>query len=472
MRKSVIILLLCAIMLIGTVSATENGTVSCRTEDADVALGGSEQMVKTSKAVLVYERRSGMLLYGYNIDEMIYPSSMVKMMTTIVALEKGNLDDVCTVTRSALDSVAIGSVSANLIRGEEMTLRDLLYCVMVASANDACAVVAEHIAGSQEAFVALMNEKAAALGCTGTHFSNATGLHDEQTYTTTRDILRIINAGLEMEEFATMFKTPQYTVPATNCSENARVLNTTNYMLSKEVNAKYLDSRVTGGKTGATNQAGRCLAVTAEIGGMEIVAVVMGAKATYEVEGLVLSTYGSFEEMAQVLDHIEQAYELRQIFYSDQVLCQSSVSDGSNDVAVTPGENLYCVLPKGTETESLTWSYGSELQNLRAPIEKGETLSQLQVWYQNVCVAQTDLIAMNGVTEDSGYTGEKLTVDAADEDNHGKIIAIVLCSIAGVVVLVFLLIGVLNVARRAAGKANARRRRRNRRQHQGMLPKR
>ena len=145
------------------------------------------------------------------------------------------MDDVCTVTSSALNSIAIGSVSAGLKRGEQLTLRDLMYCMMVASANDACAVIAEHVGGNQENFIQMMNEKAADLGCTGTHFSNVTGLHDENTYTTIRDICKIIDAGMENEEFKTMFQTANYTVPATEKSE-VRELVTTNNMMTKVQN--------------------------------------------------------------------------------------------------------------------------------------------------------------------------------------------------------------------------------------------
>jgi D-alanyl-D-alanine carboxypeptidase (penicillin-binding protein 5/6) len=176
---------------------------------------------------------------------------MVKLMTALVALEKGDLSDEVTVTKRALNLLTAGAATAGLVAGEELTLEQLLYCLMVGSANDAALVIAEHIGGNQDIFVAMMNQKAEELGCTGTHFSNAHGLHDEETYTTARDICRITDAALENEVFRAMFTMESYTVPATNKSEE-RVLWTTNHMMSTHTRRDYFDSRVTGGKTCVT----------------------------------------------------------------------------------------------------------------------------------------------------------------------------------------------------------------------------
>lgn len=463
-------MILCLLLLIQpviSVSAqqTDASVVSgCRTPDAAVALGGSEKMVDTSKAVFVYERSTGTLIYSYNADQTIYPSSMVKMMTALVALEYGDPEDVCTVTRSALDSVAIGSVSAGLVRGEEITLKDLLYCMMVASANDASVVIAEHIAGSQAAFIQMMNEKAQELGCTGTHFSNVHGLHDAETYTTARDIAKIVLAGLENEEFKAMFQAATYTVPATNKSEERTVV-TTNYMMSKDVTRRYFDARVTGGKTGATDAAGRCLAVTAEVNGMDVVAVVMGAEATYEVEGLVVKTFGSFEEMTQILDYVQEGYEIRELFGDNQALYQYGVENGSNNVVATAADAVSCVLPKGTESEELTWSY---LQNdtLTAPVMKGQAVSCLQIRYGEICVAQTDLVAMNAVDVYQQYTQPQGAANAAQEEEHGMKIAMVFGIVLGVLAAVVIILFALRAVRIALIKARVRRRRKVRRQEQ------
>lgn len=465
----ILCLILCLLFLMpSAVSATEaDASVSagCHSVDGQVPLGGTEKIVDTSNAVFVYERTSGTLIYSYNADEIIYPSSMVKMMTALVALENGNLDDVVTVTRSALDSVAIGSVSAGLVRGEEISLRDLLYCMMVASANDASAVIAEYIGGSQENFIRMMNEKAVSIGCTDTNFSNVHGLHDADTYTTVRDICRIVLEGLENESFKAMFEAETYTVPATNKSEE-RFVVTTNYMMSTEETKRYFDARVTGGKTGATDQAGRCLAVTADVKGMDVVAIVMGAKATYEVEGLVLKTFGSFEEMTQILDFVQQGYEIRELFGAEQALYQYSVAGGSNDAVASAADTVRCVLPVGIEPQELTWNYGQPESGLAAPVAQGDRISCLQVWYGDICVAQSDLVAMTAVEEYREYTQPQGAANAANEEEHGMKIAIVIGWILGICAGVLILMVLVRSVRIAVVKARLRRRRMNRRREQ------
>ncbi len=441
------------------VAAQQNSAVTsgCHSVDALRSLMPGDKLLETSKAVLVYERGSDTLVYGYNTDQKIYPSSMVKLMTALVALERGSLSDVVTVRRSALSHVAIGSVSAGLKAGEELTLESLLYCLMAASANDAAVVIADHISGSQEDFIRLMNDKALALGCTGTHYSNVHGLHDEDTYTTIRDVCKILDAALENETFRTLFQAKEHTVPATNKCEE-RIVKSTNDMMLK---GRYFDERITGGKTGATDAAGRCLAVTAEQNGMELIAIVMGAVPTYEVEGIELKTHGSYEEMAVLLDHVFQNYEYRQIFYADEALQQYPVSGGTNHVVLSPVSSMSAVLPVNVDKSQLSWVYGTAVGEIQAPVTAGQVISTLQVWYGDLCLAQTDLAAMNAVDI------WKEPVDGSrpvqEEDNGAKTVLIIVGICLGLVILFFAGRAVGRSIRRAVIRKRRLRRRREQR---------
>lgn len=368
----------------------------CHSTDAAMQLGESGKLVETSKAVIVYELKSGTMIYAWNPDERIYPSSMVKLMTALLAIENGQLSDKVTVTKRALSNVEMGSVSAGLKAGEELTLEDLLYCMMVASANDAAVVIAEHIGGNQDLFVEKMNRRAGELGCTGTVFTNCHGLHDENSYTTARDICRILEAALGDPVFKAMFCAREYTVPATNKSEE-RIVRTTNYMMSTDVVKKYYDARVTGGKTGATDEAGRCLAATSEGSGMELLTIVMGAKAEYEENGVSLKSFGSFEETAQLLDYAFEHFEYRQIFYEGQTVAQFPVEGGTNSVTVKPQRTASTVLPLDLDVSKLTWIYAEPVGTVSAPVAQGQKLSALQVWYGAKCLAQADLVAIHAV---------------------------------------------------------------------------
>ena len=435
----------------------QSAVSGCHGVDAQMPLSDEGQLVETSDAVIVYDLGSDTMIYAWNPDKQIYPSSMVKLMTALVALEHGELTDKVVVTKRALSYVAIGSVSAGLSAGEELTLQDLLYCMMAASANDAATVIAEHIAGSQDGFIKLMNEKALELGCTGTHYSNVHGLHDEQTYTTARDLCRILNFALEDPEFKMLFTAESYTVPKTNKSE-PREVYTSNHMMSKATIKKYYDERVTGGKTGATDEAGRCLAATAQGKGMELLTIVMGAEATYEADGLSLRTFGSFEETKILLDYTFEQFEYRQLFFEGQTVSQFPVEGGTNSVVLEPKAAASTVLPVNLDISKLTWIYPESVGTLIAPVEKGQKISSAQVWYGSKCLAQVDLVAAHSVPvwkAPAVFVPQDNSEGTMNWKTIGIIFAVVLGAAVVAVAVVFLRRGI-----RSAMIHNRRRRRR------------
>ncbi len=426
------IFLVVSLLTVPSAGATGNPAVSqgCHSVDAAVTLSEEEKLTETAQAVVLYERNSGTMLYTWNPDGRIYPTSMVKLMTALVALENGDLDDTVTVTRKVLDQVPIGTVSANLKAGEEISLRDLLYCTMVANANDAATVIANHIGGSAAEFVEMMNGKAAELGCKGTNYSNVHGLHAEDTYTTARDICRLTEAALENELFRTMFCTSNYTVPATNKSDE-RTLTTTNSMMN-ERNKKYYDKRVTGGKTGATDKGGRCLTLLAEQDGMEIMCVVMGAVPTVEPDGS-LSAFGSFEESKILIDYTFKNFEYRQVFFDGQSLAQYPVEGGTNDVVTQASGSVSTVLPMDVDETQLKWIYEKDGGLLTAPVEVGQTIGTVQAWYGTKCLAQTDMIAMNRVEK---YEPPVVPEKPETNMDSGSWLMLIL-ALAGIAVAVF-----------------------------------
>jgi D-alanyl-D-alanine carboxypeptidase (penicillin-binding protein 5/6) len=348
------------------------------------------------------------------------------------------------------------------VAGEELSLRDLMYCMMVASANDAATVIAEHVGGTQDGFIAMMNKKAAELGCVGTHFSNVHGLHDENTYTTARDICRILDVALENPDFKAMFTTKSYIVPATNKTEEERQVETSNYMMSNAVVKKHLDPRVTGGKTGATDEAGRCLAATAEGGGMELMTIVMGAVPEYEEDGQVVKYFGSFEETAILLDYVLENYEYRQIFHEGQTVSQFPVENGTNSVVVRPDMTRSTVLPKDLDESKLTWIYGDTVSAVTAPVAQGQKLSTIQVWYGSKCLAQADLVAANAVPVWQVPTAP--TIPTEQDSGGNWTVLLVICGIlTGVAVLVIPILVICRVVGQMRQAARRRRRQMGRR---------
>ena len=428
-------------------------TSGCVTLDGRQPLGGSEQMLETAKAALLYELDSSTLIYAWNPDLPVDPSGMNKLMTALVALENSDPDVVVVVTRSALNSVAIGSVSAGLKAGEEITMKDLLYCMMVGSANDAAAVIAEHVAFSQEQFVAMMNERAAELGCQNTNFLNPTGLTQEGQYTTARDLAKITEAALQNELFAQMFCAEKYTVPATNKSKERSIL-TTNHLISKETVKTQFDNRVTGGKTGALTTTDRSLISTAENGGKRFLTVVMNAQGTVTADGLSVKTFGSFEETRALLDYGFRQYSFMQVLQSGQVLDQFEVAGGENAVACGPVEDLLATLPDTAVSEEVTYRCTLNSQ-LSAPISKGQVLGSAEVWFQDLCVGRTDLVALHDVKpEDEGMVS--LTPNAQRPVDHtlrnwlifGSLAVLAVAFVAAIVLLAIYLIRKYRLERR------------------------
>ena len=450
-------LILTAILIFSGLSVSATETVAnpavtngCHSMDAAMTLSDEGKLTETAKAVVVYERNSGTMLYTWNPDAKVYPTSMVKLMTVLVAIENGDLDEKVTVTRTVLNQVPIGILGAGLTVGEEITLRDLLFSTMVESATDSAVVAAAHVGGGIGGFLQMMNDKAAELGCSNTHYGNVHGLHDEETYTTARDIARLTDAALNNEVFREMFQTAKYTMAATNKRAEEWDITTTNHMMN-ERNSKYYDKRVTGGKTGSTTQGGRCLTVTAEKDGMELLCVVMGAVPTMEENGSV-SSYGSFEESKVLLDHCFANYAFRQVFFDGQALSQYPVSNGANHVVTQAEYSVSTVVPKQMEENALRWVYEENGSALQAPIQKGQKLGQVQVWYGTKCLAQTQMVAMNAV----GVYQAPLVPDKPVFADSGSWMLLVL-GIAGILLVAFLVFLGLRTAK--AKQTNRRQRR-------------
>lgn len=191
-----------------------------------------------ANCVLLADEDSGQYYYTRNIDAKAYPASLTKIMTLLLAVEaveRGdvNLSDTVTAYDDCNADMVEGASNADIKVGETMTFEDFLYCAMISSANEACNVVAEYVCGSISAFVQRMNERAQALGCTGTHFANPHGLPNDDHYTTAHDLYRITKEALSHELFATICNTVKHTVPATNLSDE-RTLSNTNGLINPE----------------------------------------------------------------------------------------------------------------------------------------------------------------------------------------------------------------------------------------------
>lgn len=226
-----------------------------------------------SPSVILMEMSTGTILYEKDSMSQNYPASITKILTTLIALENSKLDEVVTFSDDSINKTEGSGIFRDY--GEQMTMEQCLYAVMLNSANECAYAVAEHVGGTVENFVDMMNAKAAELGCTNTHFSNPHGLFEEDHYTCAYDMALIAKAAYENETFRIITGTARYTIPPTNKHDEPTELQNHNEMLYPLKTLKYRYEYCTGGKTGYTDVARSTLVTYAEKDGMSLVCVIM-----------------------------------------------------------------------------------------------------------------------------------------------------------------------------------------------------
>ena len=283
----------------------------------------------TSTAAVIMEDSTNTTLYAKNMDQVLYPGATVKVMTTLLALENTQLSDQVTMTATGVSGVTDGGANISAQIDEVFTVEQCLYAIMLASANDVALQLAEHIGGSVDGFVQMMNARAPELGCTNTVFTNPTGLPDENQHTTAHDMALIMKAAADNESFQTIASTTSYTIPATNVSGGDRVL-TNNFSMLTNTNAAYYQY-CTGGREGYTEASGSTLVCSAQKNGITLIAVVLqGTSGTTATEAASLLNYG-FDNF-------------------------NMLSLGDNDFNMLSGGDVY--VPVGTTADALTTQDG------------------------------------------------------------------------------------------------------------------
>ena len=295
-----------------------------------------------SPSVILMEESTGTILYEKNMDEAHYPASITKIMTTLLALENGNLSDMVTFSDDAINNTEGSGIARDY--GEQMTLEQCLYGVMLESANECAYAVAEHVGGTVENFVDMMNAKAKELGCTNTHFANPHGLQDENHYTTAHDMALIAQAAYQNETFRIIIGTKMYTIPPTNKHAEETVLRNHHDMLCTYHNAnrKYLYPYCVGGKTGYTATANSTLVTYAEKDGMTLICVVMNTQSPNQ-----------FIDTVNLFDYAFDNFQVLNVAENDTNYSAETTVDNGNLTNIEPfvelDKDAVIVLPKTAE---------------------------------------------------------------------------------------------------------------------------
>ncbi|MCD8051777.1 MAG: D-alanyl-D-alanine carboxypeptidase [Clostridiales bacterium] len=359
----------------------------------------SEMEVNCGSCLLV-EMNTDAVLYGQDNSEQIYPASVTKILTALVVLQHvkaGDLELDTTVTASSTFKQGLTSQAAlgNIATGEQLTVRSLLYMLLLSSHCDAANVLAEAVSGSIEDFAEEMNETAAALGCIGSNFVNPSGLHNKNHYTTCDDLYRIAKAAYQYETYRTIIGTTSYTVPATNVS-SARKLYNTNALISDHSYSTYLYDYCVGGKTGSTYLAGYCLLSYAEKDGETLCCVMMGCNWLINLDGS--RDRLQFSESVRLYEWGFENFSQVTLVEEGSAQATIPVEDGkdADSVELLASGSLTTYLPNDVDAADLTCE--TELpDSIQAPVTAGETVGTLTVSLGGVTYGAVDLLAAEEV---------------------------------------------------------------------------
>ena len=311
-----------------------------------------------AEGAILLEANTGVVLYAKNINEKLYPASTTKLMTCLLAVENCELDEVVSFSHEAVFALEPGSSNIGIDEGQAMTLEECLYGILVASANEVANAVAEHVAGSMDAFAEKMNQRASELGCKNTHFVNAHGLYSEEHYTSPYDLALIAKAFFQNEILSKIGNTASHHFTATSTQPDDFVVRNKHQLITGEIPYE----GIKGGKTGYTEEARQTLVTCAEQNGMKLICVVMKEESPEQ-----------FYDTVKLLDYGFARYEV----YNTPSLTQETlpVLGGKKDSVLLDCTPQSFVLEKGQgkKVEILT-----ELpENLKAPVEKGQILGKI-----------------------------------------------------------------------------------------------
>lgn len=356
-----------------------------------------------AEAYCVINRKDGSIVYSKNMDDRYYPASITKIMTALVTLEHcTDLDDTVVFNSEVMDSISSNSSTLNpvAILDEEMTVRDALFGLMLNSANECASALAVYTAGSIDAFVEMMNEKAQELGAVNTHYMNAHGLDDDNHYTTAHDMAIIFDAALKNDVFRYVDSTAIYTIPATN-KYGERNCTSTNQL----INGARPYEGVYAGKTGHTAKAGRTLVTAAYRDGMDLICVIMKS----DNDNFYSDTETLFDHaFLKVQGNEQEVYAAA----DDSVMAQNDLASGLNvrQYPSTSAPRIASLMPGDAVHRIGTFGNWSQVET---PNGVGYVSSQYLIFQDGTPVGTYEVV--NTLTDDQKSAAPVLTSQESNE---------------------------------------------------------
>ena len=347
----------------------------------------------SAQAAYLVEAQTDVVLYQNNAEAKMYPASLTKIMTALLLVEAiPNFDQVIEVDPSALEGLSPSGSTANLVAGEQMSVKTLLQCLLISSGNDAANAAAMAVSPSVADFIELMNQKAIELGCENTNFVNAHGLHDENHYTTAKDMYLITREFRKHDILNQISAMPSAVLPPTNMRTSEKTILNTNSLISRYRDGeKYLYQYAKGIKTGHTTPAGYCLVSCAEKGGTTLVAVVMGCK---QDSGSTMSFVDSKALYQWAFDN----FAVKTVVSTNDLVREVKVTMGKDAdfVSVVPKTDLLCLLPANVDMSKVERRITLP-DSIAAPVEKGQVLGTIEIVYDGQKHVSEDLVSFTAV---------------------------------------------------------------------------
>lgn len=360
----------------------------------NISFSYAEDLNLTSEAAILMDFPSGIVLYSKNADVIKYPASTTKILTAIIVIEKCNLDEKVTASNSAIKAIPAGYSNAEIQVDETLTVDELLQVFLVHSANEAGYILAEHISGSIEKFAELMNEKAKEIGCKNSNFTNPSGLHNPDHYSTAYDLCLIAKYCMQNDTFRNYVSMESCTIHATDKHEE-RLFSNTNELLVKE--SQYYDPNIIGIKTGFTTPARNCLITGYSKDGTELIAVVLDAPANNS-EGLS----AKFTDSINLFNYGIGNFSKRIIVDKSSVLKTIEIENSeSSNLDLLPENSIVALLPNSLDISLLTPEIILN-ENLSAPIWQNTVVGKVVYTIDGVSYSE-NLIAGNSVEPSSAY---------------------------------------------------------------------
>lgn len=391
-----------------------------------------------SRIILLASLDNGSIIFSKNTEIKTSPASLTKIVTALLVLERcKDLEAKVTVPEYAIRMFDnTDSSNAGIVAGEVLSVGDLLRCMLVKSANESAAILADHVAGGQEEFVAMMNAYVVKLGCKNTAFVNTHGLDAEGQYTTASDMLKIVLKALEYPEFDKISSMAKVTIPPTNKSAK-RELATTNFMMNSSYREYYCEY-VSGIKTGSTALAGRCIAAKASKDGYSYVALLM--QGPYDdIDNDSVKENGAFIDCKKLIEWTFDHISLESVADPKKIVTEIKVNLSSSEdyVSLVPEKEIFALVPRGTDDTSVLIEPIEESlpASVDAPVEKGKVIGRARILYAGEEIAQVNLAASKEIKRNIALYLLALLKKAAGTAVFKIVIA---AAVAAVLVYIFL----------------------------------